>query len=237
MTVSMNVRSWGCDSTRRCWWIWRAWRLPNDVLNFQNILKCFCVVFHVFNFCRWIEACIGESLPPTVELEESLRNGVALGKLAHFMAPELVPLRKVYDKDLSRYNVSMAVRADWINCENTLQVVKRFRREWFFTCLSLKWESWGSLVRLRIKNFEHLETDSWTVLGFPCSGLTLIKMALLLHWFNCVPFFNNSLEVYIFVTQTMSTTGFEHLRRLDFRGLVYSKFIIYSEMWNLIDWN
>ena len=60
----------------------------------------------VLRLFRWIEACVEETLPPTVELEESLRNGVALGKLAHFMAPELVPLRKVYDKDLARYNVS-----------------------------------------------------------------------------------------------------------------------------------
>ena len=55
---------------------------------------------------RWIEACIGEEIPATVELEEGLRNGVVLAKLAHFITPEKVPLRKVYDKDLSRYNVS-----------------------------------------------------------------------------------------------------------------------------------
>jgi len=55
---------------------------------------------------RWIEACIGEEIPASVELEEGLRNGVVLAKLAHFITPEKVPLRKVYDKDLSRYNVS-----------------------------------------------------------------------------------------------------------------------------------
>ena len=53
----------------------------------------------------WIEACIGEEIPATVELEEGLRNGVVLAKLAHFIIPDKVPLRKVYDKDLSRYNV------------------------------------------------------------------------------------------------------------------------------------
>jgi len=52
----------------------------------------------------WIEACIGEEIPATVELEEGLRNGVVLAKLAHFITPDKVPLRKVYDKDLSRYN-------------------------------------------------------------------------------------------------------------------------------------
>jgi len=53
----------------------------------------------------WIEACIGEEIAVSTELEEALRNGVVLAKLAHFITPDRVPLRKVYDKDLSRYNV------------------------------------------------------------------------------------------------------------------------------------
>jgi len=65
------------------------------------VCVCVCCVID-----RWIEACIGEEIPATVELEEGLRNGVVLAKLAHFITPEKVPLRKVYDKDLSRYNVS-----------------------------------------------------------------------------------------------------------------------------------
>ena len=52
-----------------------------------------------------MEACINEELPPTTELEEGMRNGVALGKLAHFMTPESVPIKKVYDKDYCRYQV------------------------------------------------------------------------------------------------------------------------------------
>ena len=52
----------------------------------------------------WIEACINEALPSTTTLEEGLRNGVYLGKLGHFMVPDQVPLKKIYDKDLSRYN-------------------------------------------------------------------------------------------------------------------------------------
>ncbi|BFY98703.1 hypothetical protein BsWGS_01743 [Bradybaena similaris] len=51
----------------------------------------------------WIEACITEELPPTTELEEGLRNGVYLAKLAHFFAPAIVPLKKIYDKDQARY--------------------------------------------------------------------------------------------------------------------------------------
>ena len=46
-----------------------------------------------------------EELPPTTELEESFTNGVTLAKLANFFAPKVVPLRKIYDKDLKRYEV------------------------------------------------------------------------------------------------------------------------------------
>lgn len=54
---------------------------------------------------RWIEACVDEELPQTTELEENLQNGVILAKLGHFFAPKVVPLRRIYDKDLTRYKV------------------------------------------------------------------------------------------------------------------------------------
>jgi hypothetical protein len=38
-----------------------------------------------------MEDCIGEPIPPIVELEEALRDGVALAKLTRTFAPELVP--------------------------------------------------------------------------------------------------------------------------------------------------
>ena len=38
-----------------------------------------------------MEGCIGEPIPPIVELEEALRDGIALAKLARVFAPELVP--------------------------------------------------------------------------------------------------------------------------------------------------
>jgi len=59
----------------------------------------------LYLFVSWIEACIGEEIAASTELEEALRNGVVLAKLAHFITPDRVPLRKVYDKDLTRYNV------------------------------------------------------------------------------------------------------------------------------------
>ncbi|XP_012941932.1 ras GTPase-activating-like protein IQGAP1 isoform X2 [Aplysia californica] len=52
----------------------------------------------------WIEACINEELPTSTELEEGLRNGVYLAKLGHFFAPSVAPLKKIYDKEQTRYN-------------------------------------------------------------------------------------------------------------------------------------
>uniref|UniRef100_A0A673CTI4 IQ motif containing GTPase activating protein 3 n=1 Tax=Sphaeramia orbicularis TaxID=375764 RepID=A0A673CTI4_9TELE len=52
---------------------------------------------------RWMEACLGEELPAPTELEESLRNGVILAKLAHRFAPNAVPQKKIYDLEQQRY--------------------------------------------------------------------------------------------------------------------------------------
>ena len=56
-------------------------------------------------FCRWIQACINEELPPTTELEEGLRNGVYLAKLGHFFAPQVVSLKRIYDREQTRFKV------------------------------------------------------------------------------------------------------------------------------------
>jgi hypothetical protein len=55
---------------------------------------------------KWIEACIGDELPPTAELEEALRNGVILARLGHFCAPDVVPLSKIYDSDQAKYHAN-----------------------------------------------------------------------------------------------------------------------------------
>ncbi|OWF47735.1 ras GTPase-activating-like protein IQGAP1 isoform X2 [Mizuhopecten yessoensis] len=51
----------------------------------------------------WMAACINEELPPTTELEEGLRNGVFLAKLGHFLNPQIVPLKKIYDREQTRF--------------------------------------------------------------------------------------------------------------------------------------
>lgn len=58
---------------------------------------------HLEEAKRWMEACLEEDLPPTTELEEGLRNGVYLGKLANFFAPKMVSEKRIYDRDQSRY--------------------------------------------------------------------------------------------------------------------------------------
>ncbi|KAG2466905.1 ras GTPase-activating-like protein IQGAP2 isoform X1 [Polypterus senegalus] len=61
---------------------------------------------HLEEAKRWMEACLNEELPPTTELEEGLRNGVFLGKLAMFFAPKMVLEKRIYDKDQTRYKRS-----------------------------------------------------------------------------------------------------------------------------------
>ncbi|KAH0628012.1 hypothetical protein JD844_008660 [Phrynosoma platyrhinos] len=53
-----------------------------------------------------MEVCLDEELPPTTELEEGLRNGVYLAKLAKFFAPKLVSDKKIYDVEQIRYKRS-----------------------------------------------------------------------------------------------------------------------------------
>lgn len=53
-----------------------------------------------------MEVCLVEELPPTTELEEGLRNGVYLAKLAKFFAPKMVSEKKIYDMEQTRYKVT-----------------------------------------------------------------------------------------------------------------------------------
>lgn len=76
------------------------------------VYKCICMlrlrVSHACVcalLCRWMEACLDEELPPTTELEEGLRNGVYLAKLGNFFAPRTVSLKKIYDREQTRYKV------------------------------------------------------------------------------------------------------------------------------------
>ncbi|XP_074668228.1 ras GTPase-activating-like protein IQGAP2 isoform X4 [Strix aluco] len=61
---------------------------------------------HLEEAKRWMEVCLEEELPPTTELEEGLRNGVYLAKLAKFFAPNVVSGKKIYDVEQTRYKRS-----------------------------------------------------------------------------------------------------------------------------------
>uniref|UniRef100_A0A0C9RMV3 IQGAP1 protein n=1 Tax=Fopius arisanus TaxID=64838 RepID=A0A0C9RMV3_9HYME len=61
---------------------------------------------HLEEAKKWMEACLREELPPTTELEENLRNGVYLAKLAHFMDPKKLPRSKIYDIEQKRYAIA-----------------------------------------------------------------------------------------------------------------------------------
>ncbi|KAM8984686.1 ras GTPase-activating-like protein IQGAP2 isoform 6-T6 [Ara ararauna] len=61
---------------------------------------------HLEEAKRWMEVCLEEELPATTELEEGLRNGVYLAKLAKFFAPNVVSDKKIYDVEQARYKRS-----------------------------------------------------------------------------------------------------------------------------------
>uniref|UniRef100_A0A8C3P5M9 IQ motif containing GTPase activating protein 3 n=1 Tax=Cyanoderma ruficeps TaxID=181631 RepID=A0A8C3P5M9_9PASS len=70
-----------------------------------------------------MEACLGERLPPPMELEETLRNGVLLAKLGHCFAPAVVPLKKIYDPEQTRYKIFHPETTDIYDKKNMPRVV------------------------------------------------------------------------------------------------------------------
>ncbi|KAI5842754.1 hypothetical protein BZA05DRAFT_344221 [Tricharina praecox] len=57
----------------------------------RQYIQAYEYLCHIGEAKEWMEDCIGEPIPPIVELEEALRNGVALAKLTRIFSPELVP--------------------------------------------------------------------------------------------------------------------------------------------------
>lgn len=43
---------------------------------------------------RWIEDCLQDEIDPIIKLEESMRNGIVLAKLADWFSPGIV--RKIF---------------------------------------------------------------------------------------------------------------------------------------------
>ncbi|TSM85920.1 Ras GTPase-activating-like protein IQGAP1 [Bagarius yarrelli] len=78
---------------------------------------------HLEEAKQWMEACLDEELPSTTELEEGLRNGVYLGKLAKFFAPKLVSDKKIYDRDQTRYKIFYPETTDVYDRKNMPKVI------------------------------------------------------------------------------------------------------------------
>nr|XP_021387866.1 ras GTPase-activating-like protein IQGAP3 [Lonchura striata domestica] len=85
----------------------RCERLTADEMDEQRRQNvAYQYLCHLEEAKRWMEACLGEGLPPPTELEETLRNGVLLAKLGHCFAPAIVPLKKIYDPEQTRYKTA-----------------------------------------------------------------------------------------------------------------------------------
>ena len=59
---------------------------------------------HLEEAKNWIQTCIEDDLGATLNIEEALRSGVILAKLGHYFAPDVVPLKRIYDITLERFN-------------------------------------------------------------------------------------------------------------------------------------
>ena len=69
-----------------------------------------------------MEACLKEELPPASELEELLRNGVLLCKLAAIFAPDSVKVKSIYDLDMSVYKVGFPCLRSRATCSFTTKL-------------------------------------------------------------------------------------------------------------------
>uniref|UniRef100_A0A8V5GZM5 Uncharacterized protein n=1 Tax=Melopsittacus undulatus TaxID=13146 RepID=A0A8V5GZM5_MELUD len=90
---------------------WPGWAAPGrltaeemDERRRQNV--AYEYLCHLEEAKRWMEACLNEELPPTTELEEGLRNGVYLAKLGNFFSPKVVSVKKIYDREQTRYKAT-----------------------------------------------------------------------------------------------------------------------------------
>lgn len=83
--------------------------------NLRDVRAASFFAHMLFLSCRWMEACLGEDLPPTTELEEGLRNGVYLAKLGNFFSPKVVSLKKIYDREQTRYKVSPSLPGAYVS--------------------------------------------------------------------------------------------------------------------------
>ena len=125
-----------------------------------------------------MEACIEEELPEAGELEEQLRHGVYLAKLAHFFAPETVLLRRIYDADLTRFRATGLTFRHTDNINYFLKALEKIK---------LPSVSVGVSVRVRGR---HGRYSSSSPTHQPCVVWMLLNDVIKVHFYlfiSCVP--------------------------------------------------
>lgn len=60
----------------------------------RNNLLAYEYLCHIGEAKEWIEDCLQDEIDPIIKLEESMRNGIVLAKLADWFAPGIV--RKIF---------------------------------------------------------------------------------------------------------------------------------------------
>ncbi|KAF9976681.1 hypothetical protein BGZ73_008078 [Actinomortierella ambigua] len=70
----------------------------------RKMVLAYDYLCHIGEAKEWIEACIGEEIDPITRLEESLRNGVVLAKLARSFDPSSV--KKIFEHPVLQYKHS-----------------------------------------------------------------------------------------------------------------------------------
>ena len=79
-------------------------RVSSDDMDVQRQrAEAYEYLCHLEEIRVWIGRVIGETLPPATELEENLRNGVFLAKLAAVFDPRRVPDKAIFDANQTRF--------------------------------------------------------------------------------------------------------------------------------------
>ncbi|XP_050432882.1 ras GTPase-activating-like protein IQGAP1 [Adelges cooleyi] len=104
-----------------------------DILRQDNL--AYEYLCHLEETKVWLESCLKMTLPNVMELEDRLRNGVLLAKLGNFIAPSIVSLSCIYDRDERRYkSAGLQYRHTdninyWLKSLNAVNLPKIFHPE------------------------------------------------------------------------------------------------------------
>lgn len=70
----------------------------------RNNLLAYEYLCHIGEAKEWIEDCLQNEIDPIIKLEESMRNGIVLAKLADWFAPGIV--RKIFQvQQTCKFNI------------------------------------------------------------------------------------------------------------------------------------